>query len=72
MKSSTKILIGIGAGLVLGGILGVLFAPGKGMETRKKFNGAGKKLAELYERKFRKGKFSMQPREDFVTESELV
>ena len=46
MKTSSKILVALGAGLVVGGVLGVLFAPDKGAETRKKISDAGKKFAD--------------------------
>ena len=46
MKTSSKILIALGAGLAAGAIAGVLFAPGKGSETRKKIADSGKKLSE--------------------------
>ena len=41
-----KIIVALVAGAAIGGVLGVLFAPDKGCETRKKiFNGA-KNLAD--------------------------
>ncbi len=46
MKNSSKILIALGAGLAIGGLLGILFAPNKGSETRKKIVEAEKKLAD--------------------------
>ena len=46
MKTSSKILIAVGAGLLVGGIAGVLFAPDKGSETRRKIADTGKKLAD--------------------------
>lgn len=36
MKNSTKILAAAAIGVVAGGVLGLLFAPDKGDETRKK------------------------------------
>ena len=36
MKGITKLLVALGAGLAIGGVLGVLFAPRKGKEDRKR------------------------------------
>lgn len=46
MKNSSKVLIALGAGIALGGILGLLFAPEKGSDTRQKIADAGKKMAD--------------------------
>ena len=35
MKNVNKVLIALGAGMVIGGVSGVLFAPKKGAELRK-------------------------------------
>jgi len=43
MNNSNKILTAIGAGVLVGAALGILFAPDKGSETRKKISGQGKK-----------------------------
>lgn len=56
MNNSAKILTAIAAGVAVGAILGVLFAPDKGVETRRKINSQGEKLAEDLKSKFRKGK----------------
>lgn len=56
MKSTGKILTAIVAGAALGAIVGILLAPDKGSETRKKINEEGKKLAEDVKDKFRRGK----------------
>ena len=56
MKSIGKILTAIVAGAAIGAIVGILFAPDKGSETRKKISEEGKKLAEDVKDKFRKGK----------------
>ncbi len=56
MKSTGKILTAIVAGAAIGAIVGILFAPDKGSETRKKISEEGKKLAEDVKDKFRKGK----------------
>lgn len=49
-------LIALGAGLAIGGVLGVLFAPDKGSETRKKISEQGKKLTDKVKNKFQKEK----------------
>ena len=46
MKNITKMLIALGAGLLAGGVLGVLFAPDKGAETRRKIREKGKDLKD--------------------------
>ncbi|TMI61779.1 MAG: YtxH domain-containing protein [Bacteroidetes bacterium] len=60
MKNTSKILIAMGAGLAIGGILGVLFAPDKGSETRKKISDTGKKLADKITRKVKLGKEKLE------------
>ncbi len=56
MKDSSKILVAVGAGLAIGGILGVLFAPDKGSETRKKMANAGDELKSRFKEKLNQGK----------------
>jgi gas vesicle protein len=54
MEKSTSPVVVIGAlllGAVIGGALGVLFAPDKGCETRKKLLGAGKGTTDDLEKK---------------------
>ena len=55
MNNTNKILTAVGAGIVVGTIVGVLFAPEKGSETRKKISGQGKKIVEDVQNKFRRG-----------------
>ena len=51
MKGITKLLVALGAGLAIGGVLGVLFAPRKGKETREKIKeGSSKLKAQLCEK----------------------
>jgi gas vesicle protein len=38
MKNTGKVLLALGCGAAIGALLGVLFAPGKGSETRKKIS----------------------------------
>ena len=56
MKTTNKILIALGAGAVIGGVLGILFAPDKGVETIKKVADAGSRLTDAVKNKFNKGK----------------
>ena len=56
MKNSSKILIALGTGMAVGGLLGLLFAPDKGSETRKKIVDAEKKISEKVKEKVAMGK----------------
>jgi len=56
MNDSNKILTAVGAGVLVGAALGILFAPDKGSETRKKISGQGKKIAYDVQNKFRRGR----------------
>lgn len=55
MNNRAKIFAAAAAGVVAGIIAGVLFAPGKGIATRKKIKEEGEKLAGDVQDKFRKG-----------------
>lgn len=54
MNNTGKIVTAVAAGAVAGAVLGILFAPDKGSETRKKINEQGKKVAEGLKTKFEK------------------
>jgi gas vesicle protein len=56
MKNITKLLVALGAGLAIGGVLGVLFAPRKGKETREKIKEDGTKLKTQLSEKLSWGK----------------
>jgi gas vesicle protein len=60
MKNIYKILISLGIGAVIGSILGVLFAPAKGTETREKLAEAGKKWKERFDHKVKREKESYE------------
>lgn len=62
MKKNAKLLIALGTGLVVGGILGVLFAPDKGTETRRKLADQGKKMTDKIKNKFNKEKEELMAR----------
>ena len=55
MKNTSKVLIALGAGLAIGGILGVLFAPDKGSETRKRISDTSKKFTDKIKSKVKLG-----------------
>jgi len=56
MNNTGKIVVAIAAGVAVGAVLGVLFAPDKGSETRKKMSDEGKKLYDDAKDKFRRTK----------------
>lgn len=56
MNNFSKVLIGVSAGLAAGAILGILFAPDKGAETRKEINDRVKKMADNLESALKKGR----------------
>lgn len=51
MNNLTKIAIAAAAGVLAGGVLGILFAPDKGVDTRKKIVDNGKKVADAVKEK---------------------
>jgi gas vesicle protein len=50
--NTTKILLGFVAGAAIGGILGILFAPDKGTETRRKLAEKSSDLSDTLRDKF--------------------
>jgi gas vesicle protein len=50
--SSGKVLLGLLAGVAAGALLGVLFAPEKGSDTRKKLSKKGEDYADALKEKF--------------------
>jgi len=59
MQNWSKVLIAFGAGVAIGSLLGVLFAPGKGSETRKKFSETANGLSDKLKNAMHKGKDSI-------------
>jgi gas vesicle protein len=56
MNNTKKILTAMAAGAAAGLITGILFAPGKGAETRKKIKKQQEKFADDVKNKLHKGK----------------
>ena len=52
MKSTSKVLIGLLAGAAAGALLGVLLAPEKGSDTRKKIYKKGEEYTDALNEKF--------------------
>ena len=56
MNNTGKILTALVALAAAGAIVGILFAPDKGSETRKKIKEQGRKVVDDVQYNFRKGK----------------
>jgi len=54
MNGTGKLVGGILVGAVVGAALGILFAPGKGSDTRKKISSKGGELTDGMKEKFNK------------------
>lgn len=50
--SSGKVILGVLVGMAAGAVLGILFAPDKGSETRRKIVEAGEDYADAVKEKF--------------------
>jgi gas vesicle protein len=68
MKNNSKVLIALASGIAVGGLLGLLFAPNKGSETRKKIIGAEKKLTNSIKETVTKGKEKFSELKDGMKE----
>lgn len=68
METNKKLLIAAGAGLAIGGILGILFAPDKGSETRKKIKNGGTKISDNFKQGISKLKGSISNAKEEIKE----
>jgi gas vesicle protein len=50
--TTRKMIAGVLTGIAAGALLGVLFAPNKGLKTRKKITAKGNELADTLKDKF--------------------
>jgi gas vesicle protein len=72
-----KVVLGLLAGLATGAVLGILLAPDKGCDTRKKITGKGKDYSDSLKNKFDEfkesivEKFEKVKRDVSVSEVEL-
>ena len=56
MENTSKVFIALGVGFVTGAVLGVLFAPDKGSETRHKIAETSKKFTDKFTHNLKMGK----------------
>lgn len=68
MENTSKLLIALGAGIVAGAIVGILFAPDKGSATRHRIADTGKKLADRFRHNVKAGKVKMDEQLSRVNE----
>jgi gas vesicle protein len=69
MKNTEKLLTVFIAGAALGAVLGILFAPDKGSETRRKLNEEGRKMAEEFGDKFEEEKEKLNGLKDSIVDT---
>ena len=70
MNNTSKVLVTLASGVALGSALGILFAPDKGSETRKKIKNKSKKLADDVKHKFEDLKGSLKGKAQDLAKSE--
>jgi gas vesicle protein len=66
MNNNGKILAAVAAGVAAGAVLGILLAPDKGSETRRKINDQGKRIAEGVKNKIQQNKEKLNNLKDEI------
>jgi gas vesicle protein len=69
MKSTAKIITLFAAGLATGAILGILFAPAKGSDTRNKLKDKAKKTVDNLEEKLCKAEQKLKDLKEEIEEA---
>jgi gas vesicle protein len=68
MTNTNKLLTALAAGVAVGSLLGVLFAPDKGEQTRKKIADNSKKFTDTIKDRINEGKQKMSNVRDNINE----
>lgn len=71
MKNLSKIIVATAAGIVVGGALGILFAPKKGTKTRKDISEKSKKILGKINEKVGKERL-VELKEEFEDQLEKI
>jgi gas vesicle protein len=69
MNNNGKILAALAAGVAAGAVLGILLAPDKGSETRRKLNDQGKRFAEGVKNKIQQNKEKLNDLKDEIVQT---
>lgn len=74
MNNNSKIVVAAAAGIAVGALLGIFFAPARGSDLRKNIEDKGKALVDNVKDKFRKGKEQLNHAKEMAEEkvSQLI